>query len=267
MGWASYREDIESRLARATRTRSAGPATRRTKRQVKKVVQRQHPEEQRMSKLRDFTVSSARPLPVFLLADVSGSMAENGKITTLNAAVKEMLAAFAEEDNGRAEIQVAVITFGDKASLHIPLQSANKVQWTPMRAIGKTPLGAALDIVIDLLEDRQQVPGRAYRPTIILISDGLPNDDWRGPLAKLLNSERAKKAQRFALSIGADADADVLRTFLDDPKGRVFQAHEAREIKKLFRWITMSVISRSRSAQPNQIADLGGFDLEDYGDF
>ncbi len=86
-------------------------------------------------------------------------------------------------------------------------------------------------------------------------------------MARLLSSERAKKAQRFALGIGADADADVLRTFLDDPKGRIFQAHETREIKKLFRWITMSVISRSRSAQPNQIADLGGFDLEDYGNF
>ena len=33
----------------------------------------------------------------------------------------------------------------------------------------------------------------------------------------------------------------------------VFQAHEARKIKKFFRWVTMSVTSRSRSTNPNSI--------------
>lgn len=220
-----------------------------------------------MSKLKEFTVSSARPLPVVLLADISGSMAADGKIDALNAAVAEMLAAFAEEEDGRAEIHVAVITFGGEASLHVALKPASEVQWTPMRANGRTPLGAALDIVTNLIEDRDKVPARAYRPTIVLVSDGLPNDEWRGPLTRLLGSERAKKAQRFALGIGADADHDVLRAFLDNPEGRVFQAHEAREIRKFFRWVTMSVTSRSRSAQPNQAVEIDPLSLDDYGDF
>ena len=124
-----------------------------------------------------------------------------------------------------------------------------------------------MDIVTDLIEDRDRVPSRAYRPTVVLVSDGLPNDEWRGPLKRLLGSERAAKAQRFALGIGADADHQVLRTFLDDPEGRVFEAHEVREIRKFFQWVTMSVTSRSRSGQPNQTTAVDPLDLDDYGDF
>ena len=220
-----------------------------------------------MTTAREFTISSARPLPVILMADVSGSMAADGKIDALNSAVAEMQAAFAEEEDGRAEIHLAIVTFGGTAALHLPPTPASGVQWTPMQASGRTPMGAALDIVTELVEDRDRIPGRAYRPTIVLVSDGLPNDEWQGPLKRLLDSERAAKAQRFALGIGADAEHDVLRAFLDDPEGRVFEAHEAREIRKFFRWVTMSVTSRSRSGQPNRAVDVDPLDLDDYGDF
>ena len=220
-----------------------------------------------MSKLKEFTVPNARPLPVVLLADVSGSMAADGKIDALNAAVSEMIAAFAEEDDARAEIHVAAITFGGSAALHTPLTPSAEMAWQPMRASGGTPLGSAFDIATDLVEDREVVPGRAYRPTLVLVSDGLPTDEWRGPLERLLRSERASKAQRFTLGIGADADHDVLRAFLADPEGRVFDAHEAREIRKFFQWVTMSVTARSGSAQPNQTVDVDPLDLDDYGDF
>ena len=220
-----------------------------------------------MTSTKDFTIASARPLPVVLMADVSGSMGVDGKIDALNSAVTEMRAAFAEEDDGRAEIHLAVVTFGGTAALHTPLTPASTVRWAPMQAGGRTPMGAALDIVTDLIEDRERVPSRAYRPTIVLVSDGLPNDEWQGPLERLLGSERAAKAQRFALGIGADADHDVLRAFLHDPEGRVFEAHEAREIRKFFQWVTMSVTARSRSAAPNQTVDVAPLDLDDYGDF
>lgn len=218
-----------------------------------------------MASLKEFTVSTARPLPVILMADVSGSMAADGKIDALNAAVAEMQAAFSEEeDDGRAEIHLAVVTFGGTATLHTPLTPASEAKWTPMSASGRTPMGAALGLVTDLVEDRDRVPSRAYRPTIVLVSDGLPNDEWEEPLKRLLGSERAAKAQRFALAIGADADHGVLRKFLDDPEGRVFEAHEAREIRKFFRWVTMSVTSRSRSGQPNRTVDVDPADLDDF---
>ena len=268
MGWASYREDIVSRYGGAISHAALGRVAVTDRRVAANAAAKQRSgKDAEMSRLKEFTVSSARPLPVVLLVDVSGSMAADGKIETLNAAVAEMLAAFAEEDDARAEIHVAIVTFGGKAAVHSPLQPAKDLRWTPMRANGRTPMGAAIDLVTDMLEDRQQVPSRAYRPTIVLVSDGLPNDEWKEPLGRLMGAERAQKAQRFALGIGADADQDVLRAYADGGDGRVFAAHEAREIRKFFRWVTMSVTSRSRSAQPNRAIALEPMDMDDFGDF
>ena len=217
--------------------------------------------------MKTFTIPTPRPLPVILLADVSGSMAADGKISALNDAVTAMLTTFSDQDDEQAEIHLAVVAFGGSAVLHIPLTPAHEVRWNPMGARGRTPLGAALNKATALIEDRNAIPSRAYRPTVILVSDGRPNDEWESALQQFLASERSAKAERFALAIGADADHEVLRRFLNAPEGRVFEAHEAGEIHKFFRWVTMSVTSRSRSAEPNRKVQIDLPDFDDYGDF
>ena len=117
-----------------------------------------------------------------------------------------------------------------------------------------------------LVEDQQKVPSRAYTPAIVLVSDGQPNDEgWELALAGLLESDRARKAQRFALGIGEDADAGVLRRFLANPEGKVYGSADARQIKSFFRWVTMSVATRSRSTNPNVSAvdDFPPSDLDE----
>jgi uncharacterized protein YegL len=55
----------------------------------------------------------------------------------------------------------------------------------------------------------------------------------------------------------------VLKAFLADPSARVYRADEAKQIRTFFQLVTMSVSSRSRSANPNSapaIAD-DGWDL------
>ncbi len=218
-----------------------------------------------MSKLKEFTMSAARPLPVIVLADVSGSMSVNGKIDALNEAVAEMISTFAEEDDTRAEIHVSVITFGKGgAALHKPLKPAPETTWEPMDAAGRTPMGGAFALARQMVEDKAVVPSRAYRPTLVLVSDGVPTDDWQGSLQELLSSERASKAMRFAMGIGADADSKTLTAFLGNGKARVFEAHEAREIKKFFRWVTMSVTIRSRSTNPNSVVAIEPTDPTEF---
>ncbi len=41
--------------------------------------------------MQQFAAATARPLPVIILADISGSMSVDGKIDALNAALKDML--------------------------------------------------------------------------------------------------------------------------------------------------------------------------------
>lgn len=201
--------------------------------------------------LQNFVASTARPFPVIILADTSGSMGVDGKIEALNLSLNDMIAAFAEEESGVVEIHVGIVTFGGSAVLHQDLMPASTMPCNPLVATGMTPMGAAFDIARELIEDKTKVPSRAYSPVIVLLSDGQPTDKWEVSLELLLNSPRAQKAQRFALGIGEDADAEVLRAFLNDPNAKVFGASDAHQIKSFFRWVTMSVSTRSRSINPN----------------
>jgi len=219
-----------------------------------------------MSELKNFTMNKPRPLPVVLLADISGSMAYEGKIEALNQSVREMISTFSDEDDLRAEIHVCIITFGgDGAKTHVQLQPAAQVTWKDMEASGFTPLGGAMQLAADLIDDRKQIPGRAYRPTVIVVSDGQPNDEWQPALARLTTEGRAAKADRLALAIGADADEGMLKQFLNDPEKQVHRAEDARRIKDFFRFVTMSVTTRSKSANPNQVPQVEDpFGLEDF---
>lgn len=211
-----------------------------------------------MSELKKFQVQTARPLPVIVLADTSGSMSEQGKIEALNRGLQEMIVSFAKESRLRAEIQVSVITFGgSRAEVNLPLTPAHQLQsFTPLIAEGMTPLGGALSLASQMIEDKDCIPSRAYKPVIVLVSDGYPNDDWQGPFARLVNGERSSKATRFAMAIGADADEAMLGDFANDPEAPLFRAENARDIHRFFRAVTMSVSARSQSATPNQATPL-----------
>lgn len=263
MGWAKYNEDNVSIFNNNNpdglqRNKRQEKPLAETKPETKRQADRPLPEQVRkdVAAVNEFVIAEARPLPVIILADVSGSMGQNDKIKVLNDAVREMIAVFSEEENGIAEIHVCVIAFGgSEAKVHETLKPARKIVWKPMQANGKTPMGSAFTMAKQLVEDRNIIPGRAYRPTIVLVSDGAANDSWEEPLKELLSSERASKASRFAIGIGDDAEKTTLNAFLADSAGRVIEAHEARDIKKFFRWVTMSVTSRSRSSTPNRLEE------------
>jgi len=63
------------------------------------------------------------------------------------------------------------------------------------------------------------------------------------------------------MAIGADADYEVLEEFLPGQQQDipVFRADEASQIRQFFRWVTITVTSRSRSANPDSmtIRDFG----------
>lgn len=246
MGFAKFSEDIVSRYVNDTGARELLAAPQEIQRNLDVKGKKQ------MSGLKQFQMNTARPLPVIVLADVSGSMASNGKIEALNAALQEMVHAFSKQSRLRAEIQVSLITFGEVAKMHLPLTPASQVgNIAPLAATGRTPMGQALELVTALLEDKARIPSRAYRPVLVLVSDGHPTDDWQEPFKRLQTAERAQKAARYAMAIGADADEQMLAGFANDPEAPVFKAHNARDIERFFRAVTMSVSVKTQSPTPD----------------
>ena len=224
--------------------------------------------------LSSFVAKEPRALPVFILADVSGSMG-GAKINELNLALREMVTAFQNVDEIRGKFQVSVITFGGIAQISLPLTDVENVHLSELKASGGTPMGAAFDIVRSQIEDRDIVSSKAYTPTIVLVSDGVPTDcgedmwkkgnyeEWE-PLVELRNSERCRKCQRLALGIGDDADMRMMKAFVSDPEIPVIKAKEVRGISKFFKWVTMSTIARMNSVNPNVTQPAGIlFDLDD----
>ena len=216
--------------------------------------------------MQQFAVATARPLPVIILADVSGSMTQDNNIGALNAALKDFLSALSQESRLNAEIQVSIITFGGlKAEVHVPLTPAWQINQTDdLVASGGTPMGGAFELALEMIENKEIIPSRAYKPTIVLISDGIPTDNWESSFNKLKNSDRAQKASRMAMAIGAGADKNMLKAFVNDLEAtEVFEAHNAKEIHRFFRVVSMSVSSRFQSNMPNQLPTVDFSKLPD----
>ena len=199
-----------------------------------------------------FTTQTAKPLPVILLLDVSSSMLGE-KINNLNKAVQDMLDTFAQEEKMETEILISIITFGSQVELHIPYTKASQVQWQMLPPNGNTPMGPALKMAKAMIEDKETTPSRAYRPTIVLVSDGQPNDSWEKPLEDFILEGRSSKCDRMAMGIGRDADITVLKRFIEGTPHELFYAENASQLHEFFKRVTMSVTMRTQSKNPNVV--------------
>ncbi|MCL1058669.1 VWA domain-containing protein [Shewanella gelidimarina] len=200
----------------------------------------------------DFTVAKAKPLPVVLLLDVSTSMQGNS-INELNVAVKEMFTDFANAEKNEIEILVSIITFGAEVLLHTPYTSAKDIEWQDMTVSGMTPMGTAFSMAKAMIEDKETTPSRAYRPTIVLVSDGAPNDSWEQPLRELVKEGRSQKCDRMAMAIGSDTSNSVLNEFVSGTENKVFTAQDSSQIQEFFKFVTMSVTTRTQSQNANVV--------------
>lgn len=209
-----------------------------------------------MEEIKDFVYQSARTLPVIMLLDTSGSMYENGKISTMNSAVNQMIDSFKGLDSTNAQISVAIVTFGGTASKFQELKPASEIAPSiQMTANGMTPLGGALKIAKEMIENKECITSRAYRPVVILVSDGMPNDDWLNALEDFKSNGRSAKCYRMAMGIGiseGSSEYAMLQSFIDKEE-RVFCASDANGIEKFFKYVTMSVATRTASQNPNII--------------
>ena len=225
-----------------------------------------------------FTTRDPRYLPVFLLIDQSGSMAEvlnpeetvstgqtffddgiewdlveggTSRAMILNQSLARLIQSFARLEKMDFGIKVAMITFSDEAILSQNLEFASAIKPQAIVPNGNTAMGAALGILTQIINDRQQVSSRSYRPVVILVSDGRPTDQWSSALKQFKAGPRTSKCQKLALAIGDEA-GEALAEFVDSPE-QVVNAKRPEEIVEFFKQVTMSVTSRTLSANPNII--------------
>lgn len=221
--------------------------------------------------LNDFTITKERALPIFVLADTSGSM-DGEKIQAVNKAIHDMVNTLRNVDDIRGVFKISIITFGgEEVEVQQLPTDVRDVQLKELVAAGRTPMGQAIIEVTKLIENREIVKSSDYLPTVVLISDGYPTDfpgnrdasleqylEW-APIKLMHEGERCKKCMRVAMSVGAGTDMAMLKAFLNNGTDPMM-ATDASDISKLFKWVTMSTISRMSSVNPDDIKSFLKFD-------
>jgi uncharacterized protein YegL len=183
-------------------------------------------------------IVTRRPLHFFIVADCSGSMAADGKMPALNNAIREALPHLrgVAEQNPHAEMLVRAVSFSTGARWHLETPTpVDDVVWHDLEPGGYTDLGAALT----LLSEQLRVPpmqDRALPPAIVLISDGLPTDEYKVGLGRLLDEPWGARSVRMAVGIGRQVDHEVLEQFIGSPDVKPVTANNPEQLVRLIRW-------------------------------
>ncbi len=113
-----------------------------------------------------------------------------------------MVSQFVEEvqtdEMASCSVEAGVISFGHNVELVQPMMTVDDIEVLPkIDANGMTPMGAALELAIDTLEQRKQEYKKFdvsyYQPWLVLMTDGEPNDVWRVAARRLKHLAQNKK--------------------------------------------------------------------------
>lgn len=188
--------------------------------------------------------------PCVLLLDVSGSM-KGQPVNELNQGVQVFKDELMADEMAAKRVEVAIITFG-------PVQTATEFQTADvfepplLEAKGDTPIGAAIEAGLVLLDQRKQAYRRNgiayYRPWIFLITDGGPTDYWKAAAEKVKAGEAANHFSFFSVGVEG-ARFDILSQIgTREP----LKLKELR-FRDLFIWLSKSLGSVSKSAVGDKV--------------
>jgi len=188
-----------------------------------------------------------RPLHFIFLLDASGSMSNGGKIQSLNTAIREAIPAIQEvaDRNPGVEVLVRAIKFSTQPEWHVgQAVPVHDFYWNDIAAGGETAMGQALEMVSHVLSP-DQIGRRALPPVLVLVSDGLPTDDFRAGLKALMAQVWGKQAVRLAVAIGQDADLGTLKQFIGKDEVPPVRANDPEALVQWIRVVSVSAVETS----------------------
>ena len=183
--------------------------------------------------------------PCVLLLDTSGSM-QGQPIEELNEGLAQFKRELLTDEMAAKRVEVAVIGFGP---VQVLASFSTPDAFTPpkLAANGDTPMGAAIQQAISLVEQRKQEYRQYgiayYRPWIFLITDGEPTDEYAGAIQALQDGQRRKSFEFFAVGVKG-ANMTVLKQMSGERTPLTLKGLQFRE---MFRWLSNSLSAKSRS--------------------
>lgn len=194
-----------------------------------------------------------------VVLDTSSSM-NGAPISQLNEGMQTFLQALNEDEVAACSVEVGVITAGGSVSEELPFTSALNIDsCNSFSAGGMTPLGGAVNLALQKLEERKAEYKRAgvpyYQPWLVIISDGAPNDNWQtaAAQAKQLSSQN----KLVSLVVGVEgANLATLGEFSHRPAVKL----QGLKFNEFFKWLSASMSRVSQSASTTAKVDLPPMD-------
>ena len=189
--------------------------------------------------------------PCVLLLDTSKSM--SGKpMAELNAGLKLFHDELCEDELASKRVELAIVAFGP-ARVETDFSTPEFFEAPALRAEGETPLGAAIEQALALIDERKE-SYRAnridyYRPWIMLITDGAPTDAWEKAAEKIQAGEKEGRFAFFTVGV-QKADMDVLAKL----SARKPLHLDGLRFRDLFVWLSRSLQRVSQSQLGSEVA-------------
>jgi len=215
-----------------------------------------------LMQMEDLVENPSARVPVCLCLDVSGSM-KGTPIDELNKGVELFFDAIREDEIAMYSAEVSLVTFGDSVESVLDFCSLERNPLVPeLRANGLTPMGEAVNLALDKLEERKQMYKKVgvdyYQPWLVLMTDGSPNGDPKElerAVTRTVEMVGSRKLTVFPIGIGSSADMNVLARFSPNRAPLRLQGLKFHEF---FAWLSKSVSKTSQSI-PGEVVEL---DLE-----
>lgn len=220
-------------------------------------------------RLEDLVNNPTARVPVCLCLDTSGSM--DGKpIRELNKGVELFYDTIKNDETALYAAEIAIVTFGGYNAECIEDFASLEVQpYAPeLYASGKTPMGEAVNMALDLLERRKnEYKDKGvdyYQPWLVIMTDGEPNGDvyeLRRAIERTVDLVERRKLTVFPIGIGRGADMDVLARF--SPKRSPLRLQGVK-FSEFFEWLSKSV-SRTSQSTPGESIKLDIDGIKGWG--
>ncbi len=194
--------------------------------------------------------------PCVLLLDTSGSMGGR-PIQQLNEGLRAFQEELAADSLARKRVELAVVTFGP-AKIVTDFVIAENFQAPELTASGDTPMGAAIEMAIEMVANRKSVirqhlgPTMCLRPWIWLMTDGGPTDSWHNAAASVRAGDNDERKAFSFFAVGVQgANMDVLSQISTRPPVSL----DGLRFRDMFVWLSSSLSGIAKS-QPGAAVAL-----------